>query len=513
VHRSDRFRIEASTLSKQDPEKRVHNWDEVFLGFSPGIAMREASRCLECEHAPCLHACPLHNNIPEAMFLIAEGRFREAGLKFLETSNMPDVCGRICPQEKLCEGACVLTTTTEPVRIGKLEAFSVDYLREHYGYPPPVVLPPTGYEIAVVGAGPAGLVVGEELSKRGHGVTLFDTWPRPGGLLLYGIPNFKLKKEVSLALIARLERLGVRFVCGVRVGNRRAVDELIGRGYDAVFLGHGATAGNPMKIPGEELNNIYQATEYLVRGNVPPEELPPELRGKPHAGRYTAVIGGGDTAMDCVRTARRLKPEGTVHCVYRRTEAEMPGRAEERRHAREEGVIFEWLTLPKRFLANERGEVAAMECVRMRLGEPDAKGRRRPIEVPGTEFTLEVDTVVLALGYNVDPEIAESTPGLKEEKWGTIWVNRKKLEKPADRKFGLPVITFAAPTWWSMPWRRRAKRLKTLTEPCAPALRSTSSPPKVSLESMHAVGVSQHVCCPWTVFPSSKPDELLSSLC
>ncbi len=429
VRRSDRFRIEPSPLPKRQPEDRVHNWDEVFLGFLPAVAAREASRCLECEHAPCVSACPLHNKIPDAMFLIAEGRFAEAALKFLETSNMPDVCGRICPQEKLCEGACVLSTATEPVRIGKLEAFCVDYLREHYAHPAPVSLPRTGYEVAVVGAGPAGLAVAEELSKCGHNVTIFDAWPRPGGLLLYGIPNFKLKKEVTLALIERLERLGVRFVCGVRLGSAYAVDELIARGYDAVFLGHGATAGNPMKIPGEELKNVYQATEYLVRGNVPPEELPQELRGKPHAGQHTAVIGGGDTAMDCVRTARRLNPQGTVHCVYRRTEVEMPGRAEERRHAREEGVIFEWLTLPKRFLPNERGGVTAMDCVRMRLGEPDAKGRRRPIEVPGTEFTLEVDTAVLALGYNVDPEIAGSTPGLREEKWGTIWVESEETGK------------------------------------------------------------------------------------
>ncbi|MBI4467126.1 MAG: FAD-dependent oxidoreductase [Acidobacteria bacterium] len=339
------------------------------------------------------------------------------------------MCGRICPQEKLCEGACVLCGAPEPVRIGKLEAFSVDYLRDRYGYPVPVSVLPTGYQLAVVGAGPAGLAVAEELAKRGHGVTVFDAWPRPGGLLLYGIPNFKLKKEVPLALLERLERLRVRFQCGVRLGREHGVEELLGRGYDAVFLGHGATAGNPMKTPGEDLENVYQATEYLVRGNVPPDWLPEELRGLPHAGRRTAVIGGGDTAMDCVRTARRLNPQTEVYCVYRRTEAEMPGRGEERVHAREEGVRFEWLTLPKRFLGNERGEVCAMECIRMRLGEPDAKGRRRPVEIPGSEFTLEVDTVVLALGYNVDPEIAETTPDLQQTKWGSIWVESEETGK------------------------------------------------------------------------------------
>ncbi|MFQ5926453.1 MAG: NAD(P)-dependent oxidoreductase [Terriglobia bacterium] len=407
----------------------MRNWDEVFLGFAPGVAAQEAARCLECQHAPCVRACPLHNQIPEAMFLMAQGQFAEAALKFLETSNMPDICGRICPQEKLCEGACVLCPVTEPVRIGKLEAFCTDYLRERYGYPVPVSTPRTGYHVAVVGAGPAGLAVAEELSKHGHCITVFDAWPRPGGLLLYGIPNFKLKKAVPLALLERLERLGVRFVCGVHIARERTVDELLQQGYDAVFLGYGATAGNSIRIPGEELKYVYQATEYLVRGNVPPEALPRELRGKPHAGRRTAVIGGGDTAMDCVRTARRLNPQGEVYCVYRRTEAEMPGRTEERVHAREEGVQFEWLTLPKRFLGNDRAHVTAMECIRMRLGDPDAKGRRRPVEIPRTEFTMEVDTVVLALGYNVDPEIAENTPELRVEKWGTIWVESQETGK------------------------------------------------------------------------------------
>jgi glutamate synthase (NADPH/NADH) small chain len=429
LRRNERARLDPTKLSKQAPAERVYNWNEVFLGFAPEVAMREASRCLECEHSPCVRACPLHNPIPEAMFLLSQGRFAEAALKFLESSNLPDVCGRICPQEKLCEGACVLCTTPEPVRIGKLEAFCVDFLRDRYGYPVPVSAPPTGYRVAVVGAGPAGLVVAEELAKLGHAVSAFDAWPRPGGLLLYGIPNFKLKKEVPLALLERLERLGVRFVCGTRLGRENAVDSLLAQGFDAVFLGHGATAGNEMKTPGEDLKNVYQASEYLVRGNVPPDWLPVELRGLPHAGRRTAVIGGGDTAMDCVRTARRLNPAGEVVCVYRRTEAEMPGRGEERQHAREEGVKFEWLTLPQRFIGNERGEVAAMECLRMRLGEPDAKGRRRPVEIPGTEFITEVDTVVLALGYNVDPEIADTTPDLKTTKWGTIWVESEATGK------------------------------------------------------------------------------------
>jgi glutamate synthase (NADPH/NADH) small chain len=276
--------------------------------------------------------------------------------------------------------------------------------------------------VAVVGSGPAGLAVAEELTVRGHECTVFEMWPLPGGLLLYGIPGFKLNKELVFEKIKYLEALGVKFVCNAHIGKTHTMDSLLAEGFDAIFLGEGATKGGVMKIPGEDLKNVYQATEYLVRGNLPDEYLPPSMRGLPHVGRKTVVIGGGDTGMDCVRTAKRLNPDGETWCVYRRTEAEMPGRAEERVHAKEEGVKFEWLTLPVRFIGDEDGCVQAAECIRMKLGAPDAKGRRTPVPIEGSNFILECDTVVLAIGYSVDPEIAETTPNLKTTKWGTILV-------------------------------------------------------------------------------------------
>jgi glutamate synthase (NADPH/NADH) small chain len=284
--------------------------------------------------------------------------------------------------------------------------------------------------VAVVGSGPAGLAVAEELAIRGHNVTVFEAWPAPGGLLLYGIPNFKLNKEVVLEKLAYLEDLGVAFCCNYRVGKNHPVEDLLKTGYDLIFLGYGAVKGGEMKIEGEELKNVYQATEYLVRGNLPPELLPEQWSSlpdpRPHIGKVTVVVGGGDTGMDCVRTARRLNPAGKVYCLYRRTEAEMLGRTEERIHAREEGVIFEYLTLPICFVGNGNGEVKAAECVRMELGAPDAKGRRLPVPIAGSNFTLECDTVALAIGYNAETEIPETTPELKSTKWGTVIVKSEE---------------------------------------------------------------------------------------
>lgn len=427
INRRERYRLDVVKPPKQDPAQRVYNFDEVSRGYTPEIAVEQAQRCLYCEHAPCIKACPLHNDIPAALFLLGQGDFIGAAVRFMETSNLPDVCGRICPQEKQCEGACVLGYKKTAVCIGKLEAFVVDHVRRNHGYPLRPKAEPTGMTVAVVGAGPAGLAVAEELAVRGHSVTVFDMWPFPGGLLLYGIPNFKLSKEVVFTKVQYLEDLGVKFVCNYRVGKDRPVDTFLkDHGFDLVFLGYGAVKGGVMKIEGEELKHVYQATEYLVRGNLPPELLPEHWRDaanpKPHAGDVTLVIGGGDTAMDCVRTARRLNPSSKVYCVYRRSEVEMPGRYEERVNAIEEGVQFEWLTAPVRLLGDGRGEVVAAECIRMKLGSPDAKGRRSPVPIEDSNFTLPCNTVVLAIGYNPETEIPESTPDLKMTKWGTILV-------------------------------------------------------------------------------------------
>lgn len=429
LKRRERYRIDKVKPTKQDPVARISNFNEVYQGYTPAMAIEQASRCLYCDHSPCNKGCPLHNDIPGAMFLLSQGDFVGAALKFMETSNFPDVCGRICPQEKQCEGACVLAARDASVCIGKLESFVLDYVRRNYGYPLRDKAPLTGMRVAIVGAGPAGLAVAEELTVKGHMCTVFDMWPYPGGLLLYGIPNFKLNKEIVFSKVEYLERMGVRFVTNYRVGKDHPVDDFLKtQGFDLVFLGYGAIKGSVMKIPGEDkLKRIYQATEFLVRGNLPADLLPEYWRDSDdprpyHSGKVTVVVGGGDTAMDCVRTARRLNPNQKVICMHRRTEVEMPGRYEERINAREEGVQFDWLTAPVRFLGDENGNVKAAECIRMRLGDPDAKGRRSPVPIEGSEFTYECDTVALAIGYNPETEIPETTPNLKTTKWGTILV-------------------------------------------------------------------------------------------
>jgi glutamate synthase (NADPH/NADH) small chain len=423
--RRRRLRAEPVHPAKRTPQDRLKDFQEVSVPLTFNQAVEEANRCLQCEHQPCTIGCPANNEIRDAMWLLSLGDVRGAALKFMETSNLPDICGRLCPQEKQCEGACVLQGCDAPIAIGKLETFCTDTLRDVMGgFPTPKLAPPLGTRVAVVGSGPAGLAVAEELVKLGHGVTVFEAWPFPGGLLSYGIPGFKLNKEIIEKHIKFLENIGVEFRCNTRIGKDLTVDDLLKKhGFDAVFLGHGASAGTRMKTPGEDLKNVYSATEYLVRANLPDEMLPEAMRGKPHAGLKTVVVGGGDTAMDCVRTARRLSRDGEAWCVYRRSEAEMPGRIAERKNAREEGVKFEWLTLPVRFLGDSEGKVIGCECIRMKLVKPDAKGRRTPEPIEGSNFVLECDTAVIAIGYGVDQEIAESTENLKTTKWGTIWVN------------------------------------------------------------------------------------------
>ncbi len=440
LNRRQRYDIDCHKPEKQDAEARVHNFSEVYQPYTVQAAIEEAQRCLLCEHSPCMHACPLHNDIPRAFELLGEGDVVGAALKFSETSNMPDVCGRICPQEKLCEGACVVGARKPPVTIGKLEAFVADYARHTVGYPRRDRAPHTHRSVAIIGAGPAGLTVVEELAVRGHDCVVYDGWPVPGGLLMYGIPNFKLDKEVVFDKIKYLQSLGIRFVCDYHVGRDHPIESLLhpgmeipgapAHGFNLIFLGHGAIKGGEMKIEGEHFRHVYQATEYLVRGNLHGDALPEKWRHepdpRPHIGAVTIVVGGGDTGMDCVRTARRLNPAGKVYCLYRRTEAEMLGRMEERIHAREEGVIFEYLTLPIRFLGDSSGIVRQAECVRMELGAPDAKGRRSPVPIQGSNFLLDCDTVALAIGYNVDTEIAETTPDLQTTRWGSIIVQSEE---------------------------------------------------------------------------------------
>ncbi len=406
-------------------EERLADFDEVNISFTPEEAMAEADRCLLCPGGPCQRACPLSNNLPEAMWLISQGDFIAAANVYRQTSLLPDICSRVCPQERLCEGGCALSNKGQGVALGKLEQFVVDYQRTTEGFPEGERLPDTGKRVAVVGAGPAGLTVAEILRRAGHAVCVYEAWPFPGGLLVYGIPGFKLDKKIVAQKIDYLVDMGITFVTNTRVGKDIMLNELAAQ-YDAVFLGTGANVDVPARWEGANLKGVYQAGAFLARANVPARWLPPEMAalGKPEVGRRVFVIGGGDTAMDCVRTALRLQYAAghalDVTCAYRRTEAEMPGCAKERKHAREEGARFEWLTAPERFIGDAKGRLAAIEFIRMQLGEPDESGRARPVKIEGSEYTVPADTAILALGYWPDETLGKTTEGLETRNWGLI---------------------------------------------------------------------------------------------
>jgi glutamate synthase (NADPH) small chain len=423
IDRKQRLKIPAQRMPKQDPARRVHNWDETYLGFDLESAKLEAQRCIQCPAAPCMKACPVHNDIPGAFLKLENGDVLGAANVFRETSNMPEICGRICPQEVLCEGHCVVGKNNIPVQIGKLEFFVTDSQRRASGFPRRPRAAATGRSVAIIGAGPAGLAVAEELSVRGHRCVVYDAWAEPGGILLYGIPSFKLAKQIVRELVDSLACEGVEFVRNTVIGRDCSFASLREE-YDAIFLGIGAGIGGRLGIEGEQLSQVYNATDFLVRGNVAPADRPADMQDPVEAGERVVVIGGGDTSMDCVRTARRLGAS-EVSCVYRRTESEMRGREEERRHAHEEGVQFLYLTIPLRFIAGENGRLRAVECQRMELGEPDESGRRRPMPVANSEFELPCDTAVVAIGYSADPVLAESGLGIELDRAGLVLIDRE----------------------------------------------------------------------------------------
>jgi len=417
IDRKARTRAKARKYAMRPVEERIQDFEEAVLGYCEEDGIAEAERCVQCpEPQACMMRCPAGNDIPEALWLISQRDFIGAAKVFAATSPLPEVCGRVCPN--ICQDGCSLLKGCGSISIGKLEACVSSYARQFGALAIEVPEEKTGKRIAVVGSGPAGITVAEDLIKLGHEVTVYEAWPGPGGVLVYGIPSFKLNKKVVLDKIHDLEEAGVNFITNTRVGEGVAIDDLLEE-YDAVFLGTGAGVEATMNIPGEDLEGIYKATDFLVRANVPFEMLPSDMRERPVVGRRVAVIGGGDTAVDCARSSIRLGAE-EVTIVYRRTEAEMPGNKVERRICIEEGVDIKYLQAPVEFAGDENGHVKAMKVIKMKLGEPDSSGRRRPVPIEGSEFVQEVDNVILAVGYWPDPFIGERTEDLATHKWGLI---------------------------------------------------------------------------------------------
>lgn len=408
-------------MREQEPKVRARNFDEVPRGYSPDEAMLEAKRCLQCKKPTCVEGCPVQVDIPGFIKEIAEGRFWESVTAMKRTNVLPAICGRVCPQESQCEGKCVLGRKMEPVAIGNLERFIADWEAEQSQCVMCEKLPPTGKRVAVIGAGPAGLTVAGDCIKFGHEVTIFEALHKPGGVLVYGIPEFRLPKSIVKREVDFVQEMGAKLVCNFVVGMTRTIDELLEE-FDAVFVGTGA--GRPwfMDLPGENALGIYSANEYLTRSNLMKAYLFPEYDTPIVRGKRVATIGGGNVAMDSARTALRLGAEESI-IVYRRSRQEMPARAAEIHHAEQEGIRFEYLTNPVRYIADENGWVKELECLRMELGEPDASGRRRPVAVAGSEFRIPVDTVVVAIGNSPNPLIPNTTPGLEVSKRGTIVVD------------------------------------------------------------------------------------------
>ncbi len=425
VDRKARMALDSRGLPLRPADTRILDFDEVVLRLDDEWAMYEAQRCIHCpDPAPCQKACPAGNDISYAVWLIENGKFNQAASIYRQTSSLPEVCGRICPQERLCEGACVRAKKGHlTVPTGALEAFTTHYERRTRGVNIPVGKF-TGKKVAIVGGGPAGLACAEQLVRHGHWVTIFEAKPAPGGLLIYGIPNFKLPKKVVFDIWDDLLRAGVTFVGNTYIGPRITIEKLFAGGYDAIFLGLGTTVDMSLGVPGEDLPGVYKATDFLVRANVEMDLLPHEMLARPEIGKRVAVIGGGDTAADCLRTALRMEAEH-VFCLYRRSEAEMPGGHKDRAMAIDEGAKYHFLTQPVRFIAGADGRLAQIECVRTVLGEPDKSGRRTFSMVESSNFILDADTAIMAIGYKPDPIIGSTTPGIQTSSGGLLLADER----------------------------------------------------------------------------------------
>ncbi len=413
-----KIRKEATPMPKQAPEVRRRNFDEVALGYTEEQAKQEANRCLQCPKPQCVLGCPVEVCIPAFIKLIREGKYEEAALEVKNKNALPAICGRVCPQEGQCQKFCVTGKIGDPVSIGRLERFVADWERER-NVKAPEKVPSTGKKVAVVGAGPAGLTAAADLAKLGHKVVIFEALHLPGGVLVYGIPEFRLPKSIVQAEVDYIKKLGAELHLGYLIGRTFTIPELLKKDFEAVFIGTGAGLPMFMGLPGENLGGIYSANEFLIRVNLMKSYAFPEYDTPIRIGDHVVVIGGGNVAMDSARSALRLGAQ-EVCIAYRRSREEMPARHEEIENAEEEGIVCKFLASPIRFIGNEKGWVKAMECICMELGPPDESGRRRPVPIKGSEFTMDVDTVIIAIGRTPNPIIQRTTEGLKVTKWGMI---------------------------------------------------------------------------------------------
>jgi glutamate synthase (NADPH/NADH) small chain len=414
-------------MAKQDVLERIHNFYEVALGYNEEQAVAEAERCLQCPKPRCVQGCPVEIDIPAFIKEIKEGNFLVASAKLKEKNSLPAICGRVCPQENQCQKFCVLGKIGDPISIGRLERFASDYERLKGVTVPPKQESSVKGRVAIVGSGPAGLTAAADLAKLGYDVVMFESLHSAGGVLMYGIPEFRMPKKIVQTEVDYIKKLGVEVKTNYTIGKIFTIDELFASGFDAIFVGSGAGLPRFMRISGENFGGVYSANEFLIRVNLMKAYLFPEYDTPIRIGKKVAVIGGGNVAMDSARSALRLGAE-EVYIVYRRSKQELPARAEEAENAEEEGIIFRLLTNPVKFLGDKSGWVKGIECIRMRLGEPDASGRRRPLPIEGSEFMMDVDTAVIAIGQTPNPLIQRTTEGLETTKWGTIVVQEETGE-------------------------------------------------------------------------------------
>jgi len=414
----ERLQITRQAMPEQDAAARAANFLEVNLGFTEQLALLEADRCLQCKDPRCMKGCPVNVNIPKFLDLLATGKIAEAAQALLADNALPAITGRVCPQEMQCEAECVRAAKGLPVGVGHLERYVADWARDHRGQVPQFKLEPSGKKVAIVGSGPAGLTAAGELAKLGHDVTIYEALHRPGGVLVYGIPDFRLPKKIVAQEVERLQAAGVKIECNVVIGRTYTIPELR-KDFDAIFIANGAGLPVFMNVPGENLKGVYSANEYLTRNNLMAAYQFPRSDTPVLNGQRVAVVGGGNVAMDAVRTAKRLGAREAM-IVYRRTHDELPARAEEVHHAEQEGVLFEFLTAPLEVLGNDQRWVTGMKCQKMKLGEPDSSGRRRPEPIPGSEFVLECDVVVVAIGTRANPLLTATCPDLRLNQWGNI---------------------------------------------------------------------------------------------